>query len=203
VLNQQGLPRNTPHNTFVDDNTIAEIRPRMPQAMAASVESLFLLLGYPEPTKRRSPLSMDKYYQAQCSYSKKQLGYLINTRDMIVTSPPDKILKMTNILHKWHSKRKSYTIKQASELAGNLEFFASTAIWLRFLTYSIKNSILLALRANNVEVSSTKSMRTWIRDSHLSDSDSASTARKHFAFCKIMKAAWNKKRNSYYNATPQ
>jgi len=160
VLDQQGIPRNTPHNTFVDDNTIAEIRSRMPQAMAASVESLFLLLGYPDPTKRRSPLSMDKYYQAQCSFSKKQLGYLINTRDMMVTFPPDKLLKMTNILHKWHSKRKSYTIKQAAELAGNLEFFASTAIWLRFLTYSIKNSILLALRANNVEVSSYNN-RLW------------------------------------------
>jgi len=79
--------QNTPHNTFVDDNCIAEIRPRMPQAMAASVESLFAILGQPDILSRRSPLSMDKYYQAECSYTKKQLGYLINTRLMTVTFP--------------------------------------------------------------------------------------------------------------------
>jgi len=193
VFNQQGEPRNTPHNTFVDDNTIAETRRRMPQAMAASVESLFILLGFPDPAIRRSPLSMDKYYQAQCSYSKKQLGYLINTRTMMITFPSDKLLKMTNILHKWHSKRKSYTIRQAAELAGNLEFFASTAIWIRFLTYSIKNSILIALRANTTTISSTKSMRTWLQDTTLPDLNNTSTVRKYFAFSKIMKAVWNTK----------
>jgi len=193
VFNQQNFIRNTPHNPFVDDNTIAEIRSRMPQAMAASVESLFLLLGQPDTSKRRSPLSMDKYYQAQCLYSKKQLGYNINTRTMMISFPQDKLSKMTNILHKWHTKRKSYTIRQSAELAGNLEFFASTAIWIRFLTYSIKNSILLALRANNIKISSSKSMRTWIRDTHLSDPDIKSVTRKHFAFSKIMKAVWNTK----------
>ena len=120
---------------------------------------------------------------------------------MIISFPEDKLLKMTNILHKWHTKRKSYTIRQAAELAGNLEFFASTAIWIRFLTYSIKNSILLALRANNIKISSSKSMRTWIRDTHLSDPDLISVTRKHFAFSKIMKAVWNTK-TKFFITTP-
>jgi len=132
VLLSDGTPKNTPHNTFVDDNTIADIRCRMPQAMVASAEALFLLLGQPDPTKHRSPLSMEKYYQAKCSFSKKQLSSQSNTRRMEVTFPPDKILKMQNILHKWHAKRKTYTIRQAAELAGSLEFFASMATWIRF-----------------------------------------------------------------------
>ena len=193
VLRSDGTPKNTPHNTFVDDNTIADVRSRMPQAMVASAEALFLLLGQPDPTKRRSPLSMEKYYQAKCSFSKKQLGYQINTRRMEVTFPPDKILKMQNILHKWHAKRKTYTIRQAAELAGSLEFFASMATWIRFLTYSIKNSILLALRTNTKIISSTKSMQTWLHDSNLSDLDFETLSRKHFAFSKIMKATWNLK----------
>jgi len=44
-------------------------------------------------------------------------------------------------------------------------------------------------------------MRIWIRDSHLSDSNSVNTARKHFAFSKIMKAVWNKK-NTFFITTP-
>ena len=193
VFRSDGTPKNTPHNTFVDDNTIADVRGRMPQAMVASAEALFLLLGHPDPTKRRSPLSMEKYYQAKCSFSKKQLGYQINTRRMEVTFPPDKMLKMQNVLHKWHAKRKTYTIRQAAELAGSLEFFASMATWIRFLTYSIKNSILLALRTNTKIISSTKSMEQWLHDSNLSDLNSVTTSRKHFAFSKIMKATWNLK----------
>ena len=48
VVDQAGDVKNTPHNTFVDDNCIADIRCRIPQAMAASAEALFLLLGYPD-----------------------------------------------------------------------------------------------------------------------------------------------------------
>jgi len=136
---------------------------------------------------------MEKYYHAKCSFSKQQLGYLINTRKMSISFPPDKILKMQNMLHQWHTKRKTYTIRQAAELAGNLEFFASMATWLRFLTYSLKHSILLALRTNSKKISSTKSMQHWIRDSILSDLDPHTTTHKYFAFSKIMKATWNLK----------
>jgi len=69
VFGQAGNVKNTPHNTFVDDNTISYIRSRMSQAMVASKESLFLLLD------------------AKCSFSKQQLGYSINF-------PQDKILKL-------------------------------------------------------------------------------------------------------------
>ena len=203
VVDQAGRIKNTPHNTFVDDNCIADIRSRIPQAMAASAEALFLLLGYPDVSKRRSPLSMEKYYHAKCSFSKQQLGYLINTRTMSVSFPPEKILKMQNILHQWHTKRKTYTIRQAAELAGNLEFFASMATWLRFLTYSLKHSILLALRTNSKKVSSTKSMQHWIRDSILSDLDPRTTTRKYFSFSKIMKATWNLKTKFFITTSLQ
>jgi len=59
VMGCDGKPVNTPHNMFVDDNVIAEIRPRMKQAQAASAESLFIRTGYPNPTLRRSSLSME------------------------------------------------------------------------------------------------------------------------------------------------
>jgi len=124
VLTPKGTPINTPHSMFVDDNVIAEIRPRMKQAQAASAESLFRVTGFPDTSLRRSPLSMDKYYAPTCSYLKKQLGYLINTRTMYISFPQEKFDAMISVLQDWHAKRKRYTIKQAARLAGSLEFFA-------------------------------------------------------------------------------
>jgi len=192
---------NTPHNTFVDDNCIAEIRSRMPQAMAASVESLFTILGQPDHSSRRSPLSMDKYYQAECSHTKKQLGYLINTRSMTVSFPNEKFKKMINILHQWHAKRKSYMVRQAAELAGNLEFFSTITPWIRFLTFSIKHSVLLALRDNNAKISSTKSMRHLFSDSLLLEQNEDAISRKNFAFSKIVKSIWNLKTKFFITTT--
>eukprot|EP00957_Ditylum_brightwellii_P085773 6524649-Ditylum_brightwellii.AAC.1 len=70
----------TPHNMFMDDNLIADIRPRMKQAMSASIEALFILMGYPEHNMRRNAVRIEKYLTAQCSYEKKQLGIRLNTR---------------------------------------------------------------------------------------------------------------------------
>jgi len=104
---------------------------------------------------------------------------------------------MTNILHQWHAKRKTYTVRQAAELAGNLEFFATIATWVRFLTFSIKHSILLALRNNSKKISSTKSMRHLFHDSLLLGQDVDSISRKNFAFSKIVKSIWNLKQKFF------
>jgi len=46
-MQADGTPIITPHNMYVDDNLIAEIPARMKQAMAASIEALFILMGFP------------------------------------------------------------------------------------------------------------------------------------------------------------
>eukprot|EP00957_Ditylum_brightwellii_P046106 3497780-Ditylum_brightwellii.AAC.1 len=73
-MDSNGNPVPTPHNMYVDDNLVADIRPRMKQAMSASIEALFLCMGYPEPHRRRNAVCKEKYLAAQCAYEKKQLG---------------------------------------------------------------------------------------------------------------------------------
>eukprot|EP00957_Ditylum_brightwellii_P027077 2047267-Ditylum_brightwellii.AAC.1 len=73
-MDSNGNPVPTPHIMYVDDNFIAGIRPRMKQAMSASIETLFILMGYPEPHRRRKAVCMEKYLAAQYAYKKKQLG---------------------------------------------------------------------------------------------------------------------------------
>jgi len=201
VFDNNDVPVNTPHNTFVDDNTIADIPSRMKQAMAASAESLFRLMGHPEPTLRRSPLSMEKYYQAMCSFEKKQLGYLINTRTMSVTFSPEKFDSILSTLSNWHDQRRSYTLKEAATLAGSLEFFASVSTWIRFVTTSLKHSILIGLRQNSTIIRNDPQMTAYLQDSSLTANDQDSLLRKNFAFSKIMKKTWDCKQKYFISRT--
>ena len=117
---------------FVDDNLIAEIHDNIMQAMAASIEALFLVLGPDMPTIRRSNLSMEKFYQSICSYKKSQLGLSINTRTMIVSLPTKRFNELTALLKNWHSHRTTFIIKEAATLRGKLENAATVCIWARF-----------------------------------------------------------------------
>eukprot|EP00957_Ditylum_brightwellii_P103012 7850927-Ditylum_brightwellii.AAC.1 len=76
------MPMNTPHNMYVDDNLIAEMPARMKQAMATSIEALFILMGFLEPHRRRITICMENFIAAMCSYEKQQLGIRLNTRAM-------------------------------------------------------------------------------------------------------------------------
>ena len=108
----------------------------MLQAMAASIEAIFVVFGDDSPV-RRSALSMDKYYEATCSYEKIQLGNLINTQKMTVGLPSDKQQKIWLMLTHWHKKRRSFTIRQIAELLGVLKYSATWSIWLMYIFYSL------------------------------------------------------------------
>ena len=49
----------TQNAMFVDDNLMANTWEHLRPTLATSVEALFILLGFPEETLRKSPLSMD------------------------------------------------------------------------------------------------------------------------------------------------
>ena len=104
---ENGIRLPTQHAMFVDDNLMADIWEYLRPALAASTEALFILLSFPEETLRKSPLSIYKYYESLCSYSRKQLGYLINTRQLTVEITEEKRKEIIEILlTEWHSKRK-------------------------------------------------------------------------------------------------
>ena len=90
VIGDDGSRSPSQHNTFVDDNLMAEIRGYIKYAIVASIEALFILLGFPETEKRRLALSIDKFLKSDCSYQRVQLGFVVNTRLMTVSLPEDK-----------------------------------------------------------------------------------------------------------------
>ena len=120
--------------------------------MAASIEVLFRLLGRPAPQFRKAALCLEKFIKAQCSYTKTQLGKVINTRTMSVYMTNERITHMAAELDHWHSRRKSFTIRQGAHLLGLLEHAATYVVWAKFLFYGLRHSMLIALRHNSKKI---------------------------------------------------
>ena len=95
---------NTQFNMFVDNSLFAQTRNNIKHAMAASIEALHVILGYPDLEVRQNPLSLDKYFESSCSYERVQLGITINTRNMTIALTDKKRLSMLDELSHWHKK---------------------------------------------------------------------------------------------------
>ena len=84
----------TKYNMFMDDNLFAQTKDFIKHTMAASIEALYIVLVYPEISKRQDSLSLDKYFESVCLHKRIQLGIEINTRTMTVGLTENKRLSM-------------------------------------------------------------------------------------------------------------
>eukprot|EP00957_Ditylum_brightwellii_P087650 6673752-Ditylum_brightwellii.AAC.1 len=129
--------------------------------MATSIEALFILMGFPEPHRRRNDVCMEKFLAAMCSYEKKQLGIRINTRDMAVGMMLMKLTAIITEIQYWHKKRKSFNIRQVLLLL---------------------HSVVIALTGNSVSLKSVstryKKLKPCIKSKKISSDDEL---RAHFA----------------------
>ena len=178
---------------FVDDSLMCEIYSRILRLLAASIESLFQVMGEDRPELRRSNLSMEKYYKIICSYIQVQLGVVVNTRKMTVSMTEEKKTNLVKELESWHSARRSFVIREAGTLLGQLNNAAEVSYWARLLFANIRNSIITALRKNRTTVYRNKRFSTYIKDSQSLEHDDMSILRKKFALSKIAKEIWNSK----------
>ena len=107
---------------FVDDSLFANIVIIIKYAIAASIEALYLVLGFPDELVRQNELSLDKYFQSIASYECVQLGKLVNTRTMSVGITDVRRHTMVTELTNWPKKRKCFTLLQGVTLCGNFNF---------------------------------------------------------------------------------
>ena len=74
-----------------------------------------------------SPLSMTKYNERECSYVHKQLGILVNTRELTIGIPDDKRNTLEQALRNtWHPWRKRFTLREVASLIGLVSNLALT-----------------------------------------------------------------------------
>lgn len=148
VLDADGNDVNTPHAMYVDDDCYAEIfnRERVEQAVAASIEAIFILLGESDLEKRQDPISFDKMEETMINYLNRPLGMEIHTRTMRVRTPVEYVCGTVNILAAhWHPKRKTFELSEIETLTGRLGYIADTAPWLRYMMSHLYTSIAAAL----------------------------------------------------------
>eukprot|EP00957_Ditylum_brightwellii_P142605 10865548-Ditylum_brightwellii.AAC.1 len=150
-----GTPMNTPHNMYFDDNLIAEIPARMKQAMAVIIGTLFILMGFPEPHRRRIAFCMENFNAAMCSYKKQQLGIRLNTRAMVFGMMFSKLAAMEIELHHWHKKRKSFYIRQVATLIGEMQSICSVTTWGKYIYMDIQHSVAVARAGNSISLKAT------------------------------------------------
>ena len=193
VINDRGEVANTPLNTFVDDALMAEIRGRMKQAMANSIESLYVILGEPDTELRRAALSLEKFFKAVCSHTKVQLGLRFSTRDMVIRITEEARQKMIKELKHWHKNRRSFTATEAAKLVGNLQYLATVSQWARFLFSSLSHSVVYAIRRNKASLS-ISSKKFQELSSLLTEANAEANPKKAlFAQAKIERLVWSKK----------
>ena len=155
VRDDAGNDADTPHHTYVDDDIYAEIwdRVRIEQAVAASIEAIFLLLGYSELDKRQDPISFDKMIEMAVAPINCILGHIVDTRHLTVSTPREFIAEvLKSLLTTWGEHRRRFFISEAEVLTGKLGHISIAAPWLRYLMTHIYCSLAYALKLANWEL---------------------------------------------------
>jgi hypothetical protein len=144
---ENGIPINTPHNPYVDDTLMADIKGHIEQAIVASVESCFLIFGDRDDNLRPCPLSLEKFQSSVCSPIRQQLGIVVNTNTMTISLPTDKLKNLQNLLLPFHPFRAKCSIYQGAQLLGVLDHVGQYMPFFRHLYISIRESFNSALKS--------------------------------------------------------
>ena len=157
VLGEDGTPLPTPYNMYVDDNLYANTRSRMPHAIATSIQSLFDIQGHRHPDHRVA-LSTKKLTAAPASHTRADLGFLIDTRTMMVSLLPAKLADVVALLTSFTLPRPSVSLREVARLVGTLTYLC-TVCHCNALTHSVK----VALRCNEAHLRLQPQFTHWVR----------------------------------------
>ena len=111
---------NTDHNVYVDDTLIADLEPRLDQAIVGSIEACFIIFGPRCDDIRPCPISLKKFVQTAIATSRVQLGLLVDTHSLTIGLPQEKLAKLQNMVKGLHDHRAQILIREGAEFLGLL-----------------------------------------------------------------------------------
>jgi hypothetical protein len=149
-LPPRGTMPSVVYNMHVDDNLYAAAgKEHMQWAMRCSIAGLQGILGDNEPALRACQPDLEKFLAQDVSYCRRQLGYVINTRSMMVTIPEDKRCDFLQLLQsKWGPQRVSFLLSEAAELLGIFVYLCRVCHWGPFLFQNLYHAMSHALTRN-------------------------------------------------------
>ena len=149
IEDEAGNLRSTPHFIWVDDNLIADTRSRMKFSLAAGIESIFSVLGWPFIVLRQCALSIEKWKQLIICHQLVLLGLLFNTREMTVSITDEYRAEVLELMEKtWHDDRGAFTVPEIEKLIGKLGRIGQAFRPIYLLMPHLYSSVAYALREN-------------------------------------------------------
>ena len=149
IFNADGSAKPTPHHIYVDDNLLADTRSRMTATLAAGIDAIFKIMGYPNIDVRPCALALDKWEMLVVSHVMVLLGLVFDTRRMTVSVTNEfreevhELLKTT-----WHASRGAFTVSEMEKLVGKLSRIGQAFRPIYHLMPHLYASVAYALRQN-------------------------------------------------------
>ena len=119
-----GSEEHTHHSTFVDDNLMAELAPRIQLAIQRSTAACYLLFGHPRKGILTPSLSEDKFVPA-AAWHMEQLGFDVDTRAMTISYPAPKRSALLEIIDLGWTTGSRRTHKELASLLGHVRTAAA------------------------------------------------------------------------------
>ena len=143
VFDKNGKRKSPQYNHHVDDNMYADIPELMPRSAAASIISLYEIVGYPDG-RIPDPISWDKFGAAY-GHIRRVVGWDFNTRSLTYTLPDDKRQSIIALLTEW-AQKSHCTILEAATLHGTLADASRANRQGRTLFFSFQNALRRAIQ---------------------------------------------------------
>lgn len=142
-------------NIYVDDALLAAVgRISMEQALAATIEAIFIIMGRPETHVRQCSLAMDKWEGMVVASSQVMLGLRIDTRRMTLGITPEYQIECFQIILQWKDKTQ-FTVPEMQILIGKLARLGAGAPWVYKLMSHLYHSLAFAIGTNETLLAAT------------------------------------------------
>ena len=149
VYDRSGNRISPPYPAHVDDTMYADIRQLILRTIAASIISLFEVLGYPDP-RYPSPLSMDKFASI-FSHQRCECGIDFDSRRMTMMMTKDKRTRLVAFLREWKNSPRVLLL-DAAKFMGHLVTACQTNRWGWAVTYVLMNAFRRALKQTYAKI---------------------------------------------------
>ena len=150
VVAQDGTVRKRPARFYVDDALIAAIgRKRMERMLAATIEAIFCVMGPPDPSLRRCPLSLEKWMKLVVGPLQVLLGLQYDTVKLTKGTTSEYRQDVFSLIEEqWPVSRTTFSAHDMQVLVGKLARLAKGAKWVYHILSHAYDQIALALASN-------------------------------------------------------
>ena len=196
-----GLLPSVAYNMHVDDNLYAAAGvEHMRWAMRSSIAGLQTIMGPNEPELRPCQPDLEKFLKEPVSYERRQLGYITNTRTMLVTIPDDKRNEVLMLLrNNWSSGSRRYTfrLREAAEVLGLLTYLCRVCPWGHFLFQNLYQAVAHALERNTLRIMHDPNLRALVAQRDCHRPHPTDSAKYRFFSHKVARAIYDSKERTY------